>query len=440
MSIKITMPSTEEGKYAVAKTYYGNSISDAALKAYIAKAGKMEAILEEINYALNRAEERISRSDPARVGTSNPTLVAEYEDWSKNLQNYINQFVTEDTAQYFKTDSSGQSVLQSAGVTSDYIEKTDLQKMEAGEMQPNLDTFKEAYGSDQSQGSKALTSYQSALAAWRESSGKTDSGTTSGTTTDGTAADTTTDTASGTTTTDTTTDINASRQSAIDELTQAYNDGLITFDSYLLYTDAVNNWESGTEVNFDTILETFNELKASTIDPYYADQLDRATAYIQSSKDYMTAQRALALESESATAKANLNSAKASLEAAGMTFTGKAREYLGAESAYAQEGKGTSPVEGLNFNDYFEGLVPQEARLVSESSLSSYNKSLADLAASAEEQLGTAGTSALGLATTGDTTGTIQQASESAQASALSQLYSNAIGNEQQGWETNLLS
>ena len=485
MSIKITMPATQEGKEAVAKTYWNVASLSAAQKAYIAKAGKMEAILEEINYAFSRAEDKLAQNNPEYTGGKNETQNEAYTDWQKNMQNYLDQFVNEDTSQYLQADDVAKSVIQDAGIANDYIGKSDIQKMESGEMQPNLNTFKEAYGDDQSQGSKALTAYQSALSAWRNkdstasNSTTVEPTTTTETTTNYVTSSTggikATDPNTGKTTylqsnspllstnggsyvpvtTDTTTPVSDTTTPAVDTTTSdlaakqaeanqllldSYNAGEITYASYLLYSDAVSSWEPGVEVNFDNVISKFKELSPSTIDPYYADEVTRATDYISKAKDYMTAQRTLETTSEDVTAKENLKSAKSALEASGMTFTGQGRTYLGDESAYAQEGKGTSPIEGLNFNDYFEGLVPQESRLVSESSLSTYQKNLSDLAASAEAQLGTTATSALGLDTVGDTTGSIQQAKESSQATALSGLYGQAIGNEQQGWETNLLS
>jgi len=509
MSFQLTRPgfSDKEAWYAIIEAYWPPSSTASVKRYYDAQANysQLTRAIGDINDSINRAVERIDRSDPGRVGTSNSTHVEEYESYTNSLKGLVETY-----GDYMNLNSSDLSYLDTHNITvegvtpeeeaaeeaelakevqtvfnagsaqeaasdftgwaksvyldavendgvidettiPDYVEGNSVHEatleriqdtlgeytseldtsaveaMEAGEQQPVLNDFKAVYGDEE-----GLDKYQDALAIWR------------GDTAEEVAEETVeeaeeiTEVAEEVTPTVTeeaveeVDELAAAREQAKADLLEAYNAGVIGYDEYLLYSDAVDNWDSGQEVNFDNVLSTFEELKESTIDPYYADYVARSTEQIQSSKDYMEASRELALESENVAAQEKLRSARASLEQAGLTFTGEARRYLGAESAFAQEGEETA-VEGLAFGEALEGLIPQESRLISTASEAAYQEQLEALGRETEALLGTTATAELGLATAGDTVGTIAEAQAQTEAGTLSGLYQQQLGNVAQG-------
>tara|TARA_R100000049_G_C1954644_1_gene106630 strand:+ start:210 stop:1688 length:1479 start_codon:yes stop_codon:yes gene_type:complete len=234
-------------------------------------------------------------------------------------------------------------------------------------------------------------------------------------------------------------DLAASKEQAIADLQFAFDNGVIGYDEFVLYSDVVNAWEAGAEVDFGPILETFDDLKANTIDPYYAQQIEIATAQVTAAQEYMAAQRELQLDSENINAQERVRSAKASFESAGLTFTGEAARQLGAESAFATDAE--NPL--LQLQSLGEGLIPETSSLIASSSLAEYEESLRSLGEQAELVIGTEATTGLGLGTLGTSeaiVGSIAEAQDLLEKQTLSSLFTQSVTNESQGQFINLLS
>ncbi len=131
----------------------------------------------------------------------------------------------------------------------------------------------------------------------------------------------------------------------------------------------------------------------------------------------------------------NIRQAQGNLESRGMTFTGEGVKQLGAESAFAQQGKGNIPGQTPFAGGYAEGQVQQANRLMSTSTGLRQQKALDDLARQAEKALGSSGMEQMGqagLTVKGDVSqGSFEQQRQKAAAGTLDNLY-----NQQQNVNT----
>ena len=137
---------------------------------------------------------------------------------------------------------------------------------------------------------------------------------------------------------------------------------------------------------------------------------------------------AIELEAQRSAAGQDIRQAKAGLEKAGMTFTGKAIEDLGAESAFAQPGAQAvaSPFQQSFEGMFLEGLVPQANRLIATSSEARFKRNLEALGTQAERQLGSGQASLFnlpGFAVTGGITGELPQQRDQQLGGTLTDLY-----------------
>lgn len=216
------------------------------------------------------------------------------------------------------------------------------------------------------------------------------------------------------------------RQDQINDFLRAeLQAGRITQGEYDLFSETVKGWDTSKEINIQNVLDEFKNIKTKTIDPYYREQVDVYIRDAQAAAQRLERQRATELEQERFVSGENIRQAKEGLQKAGMTFSGKAIEQLGAESAFSQDGSSIpaqTPFGGL----FYEGKVPMANRVMSSSSSERYKNSLQDLARSTETYLGESGLSKLGLNTgyapRGISEGSFEQSQQRDYANTLSQL------------------
>lgn len=199
-------------------------------------------------------------------------------------------------------------------------------------------------------------------------------------------------------------------------------------DIKALWKTVVGMYPDATDFNADEIMTTFNKIKETTLDPYYKELADVAIADVKDSYKNLISSREMELESERALAGKDIRQAKSSLEKSGMTFTGKAIEELGADSAYAQNGNTAMPEQipfaGMD-GTFYEGNVNQANRLIATSTAARYAKAQQDLGRKAEDYLGTSEAAKLGIAYTPagvNVSGTLGLAAEEKKASTLQTL------------------
>ena len=236
-------------------------------------------------------------------------------------------------------------------------------------------------------------------------------------------------TSTETTTTATETD---PAQAALDEALAVIQDSNLPDALKSLYSNVVQNWDPNIELNPENIINAFNDIKNSTIDPYYQGLANLAIASVKESRSFLEGERTRAVEVEDRNADESIRTAKAGLEAAGLTFSGEARRQLGAESAY-QQGTETGTNRIPFGGEAIEGLIPQENRLISTSSQARYEQQMKELARSAEASLGTEQAGGLGFETVGSVTGELPASQQSQEASTLSSLIDQTRANQGQG-------
>lgn len=215
-----------------------------------------------------------------------------------------------------------------------------------------------------------------------------------------------------------------------------------------LYKQTVREWPADKVVDVQGILTEFNRIKTETIDPYYKSVVDFATDQISKSAAFQAAERNTQLEQERAAAGTTIRQAKAGLESAGMTFTGKGITTLGAESAYAQEpGQSAIPTQTPFGGLFYEGEIPQANRIMATSNALNYQKNIQALGAEAESRLGSGGAALLnlpGYGVTGGQMGSIEQNRQQQMGTTLSGLINQETANQNQAnplaYQPNLVS
>jgi len=192
-----------------------------------------------------------------------------------------------------------------------------------------------------------------------------------------------------------------------------------------LYRTALKNYDYNKEVNIQGVLDEFERIKTQTIDPRFSQEIEKFTGDLRSQVDFMAQEREMALETERANAGLSIRQAKEGLAKSGMTFTGKAIEDLGAESAYAQEGDSAIPTQTPFGGLFYEGNVNQQNRLMSSSSSLRYKRALEQLGQQAEGVLGGQQAAALnipGFTPSGTLPGTVEDQKQQLMGNTLSQL------------------
>ena len=225
----------------------------------------------------------------------------------------------------------------------------------------------------------------------------------------------------------------SSIESAMAILDAALAAGTISQVEYDLYSQTVSSWDPNTEVNFESVLSKFDEIKNSTIDPYFAQLIGQYQKDISTSKSQYESARALETESETANAEALRKSTQAGLESSGLTFTGKGVETLGGQSAFATSSSVSGiPLQELFNGGYHEGTTNQYNRLISSGSSARYLANLQALGRQSEDLLGSSYANSLGLSGfsgVGNVVGTVDQQKQQAYASTLSGLAGQSYQN-----------
>ena len=162
---------------------------------------------------------------------------------------------------------------------------------------------------------------------------------------------------------------------------------------------AIEQYPEGQAFDVQEVINTFNKIKAETIDPYFKELTDVAISDFKNAQQNIEATRQLQLEQEQLAAGKNIEQTQAGLERAGLTFSGKGVEQLGLKSAYAAPGAGVEgaipelqPFAGLTE----EGAINQANKLMTQASAQQYQQQVQALGRSAENVLGTTGAAGLG--------------------------------------------
>lgn len=193
-------------------------------------------------------------------------------------------------------------------------------------------------------------------------------------------------------------------------------------DVELLFTQLIRNTPAGTELNVKNMVDQFNTIKQTTINPKYQQLSDIFIDQVKRTDDARAQARLLELEAEDRDAGLRVDNAQSDLERRGMTFSGDAVKQLGADSAYsAYQFGGPLP----------EGQIAQQNRMISTSSAARDRVSRENLARETEIMLGTAGLEGFqnrGFTALGDQTGrpivgTLEQDQAAFEKSTLSGLY-----------------
>jgi hypothetical protein len=148
----------------------------------------------------------------------------------------------------------------------------------------------------------------------------------------------------------------------------------------------------GFDKDISAMIEAFNKIKTTQIDPYYRQLADFFKQTIQDQYQTLLKERELEKQEEEREAKETIRKAKESFEKAGLTFSGEAIRQLGEEAAYSAAGQAVMPKQKIP-----EGLIPQKLTRIATSSQARYEESLRDLGRKAEEYLGTEEVKKLGI-------------------------------------------
>lgn len=203
-----------------------------------------------------------------------------------------------------------------------------------------------------------------------------------------------------------------------------------------LFKAVVAEYPEGIEYDANQILSTFNKIKNNTIDPYFRELTAMAESDFTSALRDFNVQRDIELEAERFSEGENIRQAKEGLEKAGLTFSGRAIEELGDESAYAQSGTpeaeqsaipDQTPFAVEDGSEYFyEGRVPQRNRLIATSSRAKRRSNLESLQKNLEKQLGSNEAQRIGgFAPIGGLTGAQETDRQQAYGSTMRQLIAN---------------
>lgn len=197
-----------------------------------------------------------------------------------------------------------------------------------------------------------------------------------------------------------------------------------------LWKTVVKGYPQGIEFNSDEILNTFQKIKEQTIDPHFRELTDIAMNDFKTQSANLQTNRAQELEAQDANAKASMEQAKKGLEGSGLTFSGKAIDQLGKDSAFQQPGgnPGSQLPPQLPFGGALaEGKVNQANRLMATSSESRYNQAMQGLGVAAETKLGTQQAQGLGVNynAIGGITGDLNTQKEGQYGTTLNQIIDN---------------
>jgi len=262
----------------------------------------------------------------------------------------------------------------------------------------------------------------------------------SGSTTGGTGSTT------GSTSGDTTGVIDTEAQARAQAVLNKYlNDGTIDSGTYQFFKSAVDVWDPAQQVDFANILNTFETIKNSDINPYFTEQANLFISDLETNRKYLEDTNALQKTQTTQDLQKLKETTQKNLASSGQLFTSEGVKQLGEQSVYAVEGTPQAAASPLPTIPAFAGqsgeLQKQKTAAVSANDLR-YQKSLQDLQHQAEATLGTEKATGLvsGTTMTGGITGSLEEQKKSAQASALTNLYNQQQENIDAKKPTNVLT
>lgn len=159
------------------------------------------------------------------------------------------------------------------------------------------------------------------------------------------------------------------------------NDMNLTPEMKSMAKEVVRAYKGGLVADAKEILDTFQEVKQNTIDPYYRNLYDVAISELDRSVRVAEEERATELEKEGVAADEAISTKKADLERAGLTRGGEGVEQLGT-------GGTAAPKDILPFGGYREGAVPRSNRLIATTSQQRHEERLRKLGTAGEKLLG----------------------------------------------------
>lgn len=237
----------------------------------------------------------------------------------------------------------------------------------------------------------------------------------------------------------------AAQANALAVLNKYLNDGTIDSGTYQYFKAAVNAWNPSQQVDFANILNTFETIKNSDINPYFTEQSNLFISDLETNRKYLEDTNALQKTQTTQDIQKLKETTQKNLASTGQMFTSEGVKQLGERSAYAVEGTPQAVASPLPTISAFAGqsgeLQKQKTAAVSANDLR-YQKSLQDLQHQAEATLGTAKATGLvpGATMTGGITGSLEEQRKSAQASALTGLYNQQQQNVEAQKPTNVLT
>lgn len=206
-----------------------------------------------------------------------------------------------------------------------------------------------------------------------------------------------------------------------------------------VFRSIVDAYGPNDQINYETIISKVRQNARTTIDPYFQEQARQLESDLIAARDFQAMQREMEVERERAEAGLAIRQAKDSLEASGLTFSGKAVETLGEKSAYArpdspEAAQSAIPTQvsfgGPDTGMFYEGTVNQANRLIQTSSAAKYAQNMQALGRSAEEKLGTS--SAIKMNIPGfNVVGGIKGDLENQRQKAIGDLFNQMVGVEQ---------
>ena len=216
------------------------------------------------------------------------------------------------------------------------------------------------------------------------------------------------------------------QQALKDEEQQRYDEGLAIINDSDLPEDQKELWRTlyenydGDTVDVQQILDTFEQIKTNTLDPYWAGIIDLAEQDFINQLETLSGNREREIETEQALEEQRLRGTQAGLEQRGMTFSGEAVEQLGTRS-----GVGTA------FGEEGTGLLGQQSRLISTASAAEHQRLTQEIGMGIEGQLGSGSLGQFNIPNytqVGTSQGQLPTQQEQAYGSYLNQLINNAYG------------
>lgn len=195
-----------------------------------------------------------------------------------------------------------------------------------------------------------------------------------------------------------------------------------------LWEATVRAYPSGSEYNAQEVLNSFNQIKTTTIDPHFRELATIASNEFKTNLQNQNAQYEMNQETVRANAGQSIRQAKEGLEKSGMTFSGQGIEQLGAQSAYAQpntQGGSAIPAQEPFGGMFYEGTVNQGNRLMASSASLANKKTMDVLNAGLEQNIGSAGAAAAGGTVKGGITGTLTTQQQGVYGQTLSGIMDN---------------